>query len=107
MEKFEQIMIHAIQNSILKGISETKFLDYWHKDRLSIPDDLVKEAFASIDRDKILQVVRESIEEQIAKTIVGQLLTETANDTKKIMSDPELRQQIRNKVYPQIMKLIE
>jgi hypothetical protein len=107
MNNFEQVMSDTIQKSILKGISETKFFDYWHKDKLGIPADIVKEAYATIDREKILRVVRESIEEQIAKTIIGQLLTETANDTKKIMSDPELRQQIRNKVYPQIMQLIE
>jgi hypothetical protein len=105
MENFEQKMSETLQRAILKGISEMRFLDYNHSNKLGIPADLVKNAFDAIDRDKIFNMVKEQIEEQIAKTIVGQLLTETSNDTKRIMSNPVLRRQIKDQIYPQIMKM--
>lgn len=107
MENFQDKIMDSIQRNILKGIQETSFIERWNQGKISIPTDIVQSAFAAIDRDVIFKMVKEQIEEQIAKTIVGQLLTETATDTKRIMSDPELRQQIKNKVYPQILKMAE
>jgi len=105
MENFEQKLMGTIQATLLKQISETTLIDKHMSPKVTIPHDILKEAFATLDKDRILQMVREQIEEQIAKTIVGQLLTETATDTKKIMTDHETRQNFRNKVYPLIMKI--
>jgi hypothetical protein len=105
MENFEQRLANTIQQTVLKQIAEAQLIDKYNSPKLRIPEDILKEAFATLDKDRILQMVREQIEEQIAKTIVGQLLTETATDTKKIMTDHETRQNFRNKVYPLIMKI--
>lgn len=107
MENFEDNLMDAIQKNIIKGIQDTTFVERWNQSKISIPNEIVTQAFSSIDRESILKMVRERIEEQIASTIVGQLLTETATDTKRIMSDPALRQQIKNRVYPEILRIAD
>lgn len=107
MDNFSEKLLTTIQTSIIKGIQDAKFIESWNQNKISIPSDIVRTAYESIDREKILHLITGQIEEQIAKTIVGQLLTETANDTKRIMSDPSLRQQIKNKVYPEILRIAE
>lgn len=105
MRTFEEQIIESIQKKIILDIQKANMVDFPYNERIKVPSDIVKRAYAEIDHERILKIVKEQIEEQIAKSIVGSLLTETANDTKKMMCDPELRQQIRNKIYPQIMKL--
>lgn len=104
---FEEDVLNAVQQTILKGIREVKFFDHWHNNRLVIPEDIVKEAFSTIDREKILNMVRASIEEQIAKTMTGQLLTEIATDTKRFMSDNETRKLVREKVFPVFLEVLK
>lgn len=103
---FGKDLMLSLQNNIIKGVKDIKLLESYNQPKVKIPEDIVQQAFSTIDKDKILAMVREQIEEQIAKTIVGQLLTETATDTKKIMNDQSLRQQIKNKVYPEIIKMV-
>jgi hypothetical protein len=106
MENFEQKIIDTVRKGILNDLNDVNYFKRWVEQPMSVPHEVVKEAYAGIDMDKMINQVRENIEGQIVKTITGQLLTETATDTKKIMSDPETRQGIRNKVYPVILQAI-
>lgn len=85
---FDERIQQAIQQQMLRNISDAVFVERYPVRGLKVPQDIIETAFASIDRNRILNMVREQIEEQIAKTIVGQLLTETANDTKRMMRMP-------------------
>lgn len=104
-EQFGQKLLDTIQQQILRGVASSQLIDHWGGLKpMKIPEDILSQAFASIDRDKILSLVRQGIEEQIAKTLLGQLLTETANDTKHLMSDKAFRDRLRQQVYPLILQ---
>lgn len=106
MDNFEQKLINDIQCKILSDIKKTTLIDFPYNERIKVSRDLVQKAYSQVDQEKIINYVKEAIEEQIAKKIVNSLLTEVGTDTKHLMSDNVLREQLKYRVYPKIMALL-
>jgi hypothetical protein len=106
MNNFGEKLIADIQRKILIDIQKEKIVQFDYGSRLTIPQDIIKKAFANIDQDKIIAKVKENIEDEIAKTIVHKLLTEVGTDTKQLMSNNDTRQQLKYLVYPKIMQVL-
>lgn len=107
MENFEQKLINDIQVKILHEIQKNDILKIDYQSRFTVPPDIVEKSFRSIDSNKIIELVKNNLEEHIAKTIVNQMTTEVSTDTKRLMSDSVTREKLKYLVYPKIMEIID
>ena len=96
MENFEEKLINDIQAKILKGISSQELIKIDYNDRLSLPKSLLTEVYQSLDVDNIKKRLKIRLEEEMADKIANKLITEYSNDIKQIMSNNELREDLRH-----------
>lgn len=107
MNNFEEKLINQVQNTILNQISECRLIEYHHKRKKSIPDNIIEKAWDSIDWDMVVSEVTKGLEEKMIQTILQSMLTETKNDVKKILSVQGMREKLRMEAYPKIKQIIE
>lgn len=107
MEKFAEIMIDTIQKQILDSIKKESLVTIPYSSRVPISGNLLGQAAKLIDEQKIIKIITEGIEEQIAKTVINNLTTETINDTKRLLSDNVTREKLKYAVYPKILQVLD
>ena len=96
MENFEEKLINDIQNKILKGINTQELISINYNDRISLPKSLIGEVYESIDVNVIKKHLKARLDEEMADKIANKLITEYSNDIKQIMSNKELREELRS-----------
>ena len=106
MEKFAEIMVETIQRQILDSIKKESLVTIPYASRVPISGNLLAQAAKQIDEQKI-KIITEGIEEQIAKTVINNLTTETINDTKRLLSDSATREKLKYAVYPKILQVLD
>jgi len=106
-EGFDELVLAALQRRMLKDISDNPVISLDYGSRFKLPQELLQKAFHGLDEKRIIELVKQNIEEQIAKTMVNNMLTEVTNDTKRMMSDNILRERLKYLIYPQIMRIID
>jgi len=96
MENFEKDLMQSIQTTILNQIRKAEFVQTGYSaPKVQIPQSVLMDCYNAIDIAKVKRIVTERIEEEVAGKIVNSLLTECANDVKQIMSNRELREDLR------------
>jgi hypothetical protein len=108
MKDFDEELKTAIHNRVLSQIKELPLIDRWAKGQSkSIPSDIIDKAWESIDWDLVVKTISKEMTTKVCNSIVGNLATEVGTDVKAIMSIPGVRQGLRAKAYPVIMKVIK
>ena len=92
---FAEILTSTIQDRILKGVAKAEFVDVSYADRVKVSADMINEIYKKIDVEKIKTKIISLLEEQMAEKIVNKMITEVGNDIKQIMSNKELREDLR------------
>lgn len=92
---FEQKLAQEIQNSVLKKVRDGNLLDVDWQNRVKIPADKIRQVYANVNWDHVLDSVKSQIEAMIAEKIIHSLATELATDVKQIMCNKELREDLR------------
>jgi hypothetical protein len=96
MENFEKDLMQSIQNNMLNQVRKAEFIQTGYgAPKVTIPQSVLNDCFNAIDIEKVKQLITARIEEEVAGKIVNSLLTECANDVKQIMSNKELREDLR------------
>lgn len=96
MDNFEKDLMQSIQTTILNQIRKAEFVQTGYSaPKVQIPQSVLMDCYNAIDIVKVKQIITERIEEEVAGKIVNSLLTECANDVKQIMSNRELREDLR------------
>ena len=96
MENFEQKLINVIQEKVIKDISKQDLVKVDYSDRFQVPSNFLNEIYKNLDLEKIRQRLTERLEEEMADKIANKLITEYSNDIKQIMSNKELREDLRH-----------
>ena len=96
MDNFEEKLLNDVQQKILQGIQKCEFITVDYANRVKIPVGLVQEAYKSLDVNKIRERIKENLENEMADKITNKLITEYSNDIKQIMSNKELREDLRS-----------
>ncbi|BAH38846.1 hypothetical protein GAU_1804 [Gemmatimonas aurantiaca T-27] len=104
MSTFQEEVTKAVEASVLKQIREGGVVSLPYEQRLKIDGALLREAYANIDRDAIRGRITQIIEERIGDLIWNALATELTNDVKQILSNKELREEVRGVLREQIRK---
>lgn len=96
MDKFAQDLLQRIQSNVLAQVSKAELINVgYNSTKIDLPKDMLKECYENIDTNKIKQLIIKRLEEEVADKIVNKLITEYSNDVKQIMSNTELREDLR------------
>lgn len=95
MENFEQKLIATIQDNICKSIAKQELIKVEYNDRISLPRDFIQSVYQSMDIEKIKAQLVRNLENEMADKIANKLITEYSNDIKQIMSNREIREDLR------------
>lgn len=103
---FEEQMAQAVRNSVIKQISQARFVDPYGQKQGKVPENIVDMAWASVDWDDVTKQIKQQIQDSICSVVVQSMLTEIKNDTKSILSIQGVRQKIKAEAYPKIMSAL-
>ena len=103
---FDDQIQKKVQETILKQISECRYVDYHHSNKRQIPNDILGNAWNSINWQEVTEFVSKELQSKVCQTIVQNMLTETKTDVKAILSVQGVREKLRMEAYPSIMKAL-
>lgn len=102
---FEQQVSQAVQSSILKILASGDWLKVDWNNKISIPQSELRAAYDAVDMGRVRQTIVAKIEDKLADTIFHSLATELATDTKRILSNQELREDMRGVLRAKIRSI--
>ena len=88
-------IVQAATNSVANFFKTDKWFNHSCRDRVKLPESLIREVYESIDMEQVKSQLKGKLESRMADAIFNSLATEIANDTKKVMSNNELREDCR------------
>ncbi len=107
MENFNDILIDLVQKKIITDISKQELVKVEYGDRISLPASFIKQVYQMLDLDKIKAKLVENLENEMADKIADKMVTEFSNDIKQIMSNRELREDLRHYAREKIRGLAD
>jgi hypothetical protein len=93
---FEQQLTEAVQQSVLKMVRDGNLVVPDYAARAKVPPAKVQELYDSIDWNRVRAVVMDRIEERCADSVLNNMATEMATDIKQVLSNKELREEVRS-----------
>jgi len=96
MDNFTENIVTQIQRSVIKKISSGDWLTFDYSNRPKIPGDLLYELYNMVDIDRVLALAAANLEQKIADKLIVALTVEVKNDIKQVMSNKELREELRS-----------
>ncbi|MBS9774728.1 MAG: hypothetical protein KGV59_06190 [Tenacibaculum sp.] len=103
---FEKQIEKQVKETILKQINDCRFVEYHYSNKKRVPTDIVEKAWEKINWEEVTEYVTKQLQEQVCKTIVGNMITETKTDVKDILSVEGVRKKLRMKAYPKVMEVL-
>lgn len=107
MENFEQILMDMVQKKMLQDISKSSLVEIPYNERFKVPVSFLNDVYKSLDLEKIRSRLIENLENEMADKIANKLITEYSNDIKQIMSNKELREDLRFYARDKIKAIVE
>ena len=101
-DSFGDQLTQAIQNSLIDFIKKNDWFKLDYNQRLSLDSAMLRKVHESVDMDSVMGRVKDAIESRLADSIMNSMATEIANDTKSIMCNKELREDIRSVIRAKI-----
>lgn len=102
---------NAVYQSLVKKIASGDWLTIDYSNKISLPKILLQQIYDNLDKQRVMDKVKEGLEELIAKTIVNNMATEMNTDVKSILCNKVLRQELRDtlmiKIKSQVSELTE
>ncbi len=103
---FEEQLMTAIKNKIIKEVGSTVFTQLEYGKRQSIPQDILDRTWDSIAWCDVIDGVRDGLQTRICNSIVASMETEVKTDIKKLLCVAGVREKLRMQVYPELMKVL-
>lgn len=95
-QTFEQQLTEAVQQSVLKMVRDGNLVVPDYAARAKVPAAKVQELYDSVDWNRVRAIVIERVEERCADSILNSMATEMATDIKQVLSNKELREEVRS-----------
>lgn len=92
---FEQRMTEAVQDALVKLVRDGSFIQPQYQNRITIDPQILREIHNSVSLERVKARVQEGVETRMADAILNAMATEFANDVKQILSQRELREDVR------------
>ncbi len=91
----EQKLTKAFEHAMIKIVSDGGFIQPKYENRLVIEPAMLRAAWNAVDRDAVIKQLASRATDRVADTIFNAMATEIATDVKQIMSNKELREDVR------------
>lgn len=104
---FEEQLVEAVQQSVLKTVREGGMVLPDYSQRAKIPPARLHELYESIDWTRVRALCIERIEERCADTMLNAMATEIATDIKQVLSNKELREEVRSFIRDGIRRVAQ
>lgn len=101
----EQQMMQAMQASICDFLRKGDWFTINWNQKLPIDTAFLRQMHASIDMNRVMDLVREQVETKIADGILNSMVQEVSNDIKSIMCNRELREDVRSVIRAKIREV--
>lgn len=95
MTNLEKQIKDAAEKAVIHYITQGGWILGSYDTRIKLPENILAEVWALVDRDKLKQHLKDRIEQELADRIVNQIATEIATDIKQVLSVPERREAVR------------
>ena len=105
--EFETRIIESVKNAMLKQVTACQFIEYHHKNKKYVPDDIVEKAWEGLNWDFIISEVKNKLEERLINVISGNMINEAGTDAKKLLSISGVREKLRAEAYPKIKAILD
>lgn len=92
---FEEDIKNAMFGSLVKFFNGDSWFSIKYEDRVKLEQSVLRQAYQNVDMSKVLEIVKDKIEEKIADNIINSMATEIGTDVKQIMCNKELREDLR------------
>lgn len=92
---FDEQLKQSMEDSILKLIRSGDWCKLDYNARVNLDAAFLRKVQSSVNMEDVLARVQAHVEDHIANSIYNAMATEIATDVKKIMSNTELREDIR------------
>jgi hypothetical protein len=99
---FEQMMQNAMQHTLIDFLRKGDWLTIDYGNRIKLEAAFLRDVMQQIDMQAVIARVKEQLEQKIADQIMNSMQQEVANDVKSIMSNRELREDIRSVIRQKI-----
>lgn len=103
---FQEKALAQVERAVLKELSEGRWIKAKYGD-IEVDSTFLKNLYDNIDMDKVLQIATEKLEQKIADKILSNMAQEIATDLNRILSDTELREEIRFYLRRKITEKVE
>lgn len=107
MENFNEKLVDLVQSKILHDLSKVDLVTVSYGDRIELPGGLLNEVYQSMDISIIKARLKENLENEMADKIANKMITEFAGDIKQIMSNRELREDLRHYARERIKEIAD
>lgn len=93
---FDEKMVEGAQQAVLNLLRKGDWLKIEYNDKVRIDLDTLKEVYNAVDMNRVKMLLKEQCEEHIATIMFNAMASEITTDTKQILSNKELREDIRS-----------
>lgn len=105
-DSFEGRVHRALEDSIVKMVRDGNWITADYASRVKIDAATLRGFYAAVDMERVKARVVERVEDHIADKILNSLATETATDIKQILSNKELREDVRAVLRSKIRDMV-
>lgn len=95
MENFEDKLANTVQHAVINALSKGNWLEIGYGNRIKVDTEVLRDIYNQIDMEKVKEVAADRIETHLADKVFNAMATEISNDVKQILSNKELREDLR------------
>jgi hypothetical protein len=99
---FEQQLAQSIQHTVINFIRKGDWLKLDYNSRINLDSTWLKTMHSQVDMNQVMQIVKSQVEQKMADHIMNSMATEIGTDIKSIMTNQELREDIRSTIRAKI-----
>lgn len=104
---FHASFIKAAEDALVKFIGSQDWLKLEWNEKFLVGNGIFRQVYESIDIDRVKARLCERIEDKVVDTIIASMATEIGTDTKRIMSNQELREDLRSVLRDRIRSCVK
>lgn len=105
MENFNEMLIEVVQKKIMSDIMKQDLIKVDYADKVPLPKGFIQSVYQTLDIDRIKVKLVENLEDEMADKIANKMITEFSNGIKQIMTNKELREELRHYAREKIRQI--
>lgn len=102
---FDETLQQAIQHTVIDFIRKGEWMKLDHNAKINIDSAWLRKMHSMVDMDTVMKLVATQVEQRICDGIINSMTTEIATDIKSIMSNKELREDLRSVIRTKIREV--